>query len=148
MTIDRRTLIKGAAWAVPVIAAAVAVPLAAASGEPDPKKSVIEFTNVTSNQAGSNEVGWNTKIKVVGPVSVTGVYLRVTLKRGGETLKTEEYHFSYIAGYGNSGEVRGAFTGLSKGDGSPFTVEFYASADNADYITGVGDPVTPHGGWS
>lgn len=28
---DRRTLLKGAAWSVPVIAAAVAVPLAAAS---------------------------------------------------------------------------------------------------------------------
>lgn len=33
-TIDRRTVVIGAAWAVPVIAAAVSTPLAAASGEP------------------------------------------------------------------------------------------------------------------
>ena len=33
-TLDRRTVVLGAAWAVPVIAAAIATPLAAASGEP------------------------------------------------------------------------------------------------------------------
>lgn len=32
--IDRRTVVKGAAWSVPVIAAAAAVPMAAASGTP------------------------------------------------------------------------------------------------------------------
>ncbi len=33
-TIDRRTVVKGAAWSVPAIAAAVAMPLASASGNP------------------------------------------------------------------------------------------------------------------
>lgn len=35
MTVSRRTVV-GAAWALPVILAAVATPLAAASGEPEP----------------------------------------------------------------------------------------------------------------
>jgi len=34
-TIDRRTVVKGAAWSVPAIAAAVAMPLASASGTPE-----------------------------------------------------------------------------------------------------------------
>lgn len=44
-TIDRRTVVKGAAWSVPAIAAAVAMPLAAASGETKDVDVRLSFTN-------------------------------------------------------------------------------------------------------
>ena len=148
-TLTRRTLVKGAAWAMPVVAVAVATPLAAAS-EPYPPatKSKIKFNNTSSHNQGPNEVGFNTMIQVDGPEAVTGVYLRVQLKRGGAVIATKEFTFAHIGGHGNSGQVQGPFTGLPIGDGSAFTVEFFASAANADSISGVGNqPVTPNGGW-
>lgn len=48
----RRTVIKGAAWSVPVIAAAVATPLAAASGEP-PKDATAYGTAGSTKPGGS-----------------------------------------------------------------------------------------------
>lgn len=41
----RRAVVKGAAWAVPVIAVSVATPLAAASGEPEPCNYVCRPRN-------------------------------------------------------------------------------------------------------
>lgn len=49
--ITRRNVVKGAAWSVPVIAVAVATPLAAASGptETDPPKIPIACTKAGKN---------------------------------------------------------------------------------------------------
>lgn len=46
---DRRTFVKGAAWSVPVMAAAVAVPMAAASGQPS-EKPCFRFTHTRPHE--------------------------------------------------------------------------------------------------
>lgn len=149
-TLTRRTALKASVWAVPVVAVAFATPLAAASEPPvQTKRTKIKFSNVAAFGAGPNEVGWNTQIEVDhNPEAATGVYLRVVLKQGGQQIAVKEFTFPFIAGYGNTGTIQQNFTGLSKGDGSAFTIEVTASASNADQISGAGNQsVTPHGGW-
>lgn len=147
--INRRTLVKAAAWSVPVIAVAVSTPLAAASTAPT-TRSRIRFNNSSAFAAGPNQVGYSTMVQVNDvPEPATGVYLRITLKRNGQQVAVKEFNFPFIAGYGNAGNIQGTFDGLQKGDGSAFTVEFFASATNADSISAVGNQtVTPHGGWA
>ena len=58
----RRTVLKGAAWSVPVIAAAVATPLAAATGSPDPNEELyfyITAAEVIGQGVSSGEVRSN-----------------------------------------------------------------------------------------
>ncbi|MGB3374676.1 MAG: hypothetical protein WBA87_06000 [Microbacterium sp.] len=52
--LPRRTIIKGAAWSVPVIAAAVSVPLASASDVTPPPVATEFFTGVGSGYAAGN----------------------------------------------------------------------------------------------
>lgn len=45
----RRTIVKGAAWTIPVIAVATATPAAAASGDPEPIEASYWYTGATLN---------------------------------------------------------------------------------------------------
>lgn len=81
-TVDRRTIVKGAAWSVPVIAAAIAAPAAAASAP----SAVVAFLNLSStswpqlgNGAGNTVTGTgptgfavqNTPFAITGPITGT-----------------------------------------------------------------------------
>lgn len=141
-TIDRRTVIQGAAWAVPVIAAAIATPLAAASQPTSPTKANrLRFTNLTMTEGGEkNTLYFNTKIQVNGGQPVEQVMLTVSLSRDAETVTRT---FPYIAGDGNSGIVELVFPGISKGSDVVATVQAWAL--NVETISGQVSRATP--GW-
>lgn len=67
---SRRTLVKGAAWSVPVIAAAVATPLAAASG---PNFDVAVSASCTGNYDLDGLLGLIAGVPLVGPGVATTV---------------------------------------------------------------------------
>lgn len=57
--IDRRTVLRSAAWSAPVIALAIASPAASASGDPTPPKG-CQYGNYPGRGSGgdSNDNGW------------------------------------------------------------------------------------------
>lgn len=76
--LNRRTLLKGAAWSVPVVAIAASVPLAAASTVPvtgqlrfigTPHKPVRELKLKVQNKG--SEMARNVTILITGPSSAT-----------------------------------------------------------------------------
>lgn len=81
---DRRTLLKGAAWAVPVLAVSVATPIAAASMTPSIPVSCVllnstgsPFYRVTYNDGTSetlhrSEVAKNKELKTLCKVPANG----------------------------------------------------------------------------
>jgi len=71
MSIERRTIIKSAAWGLPVIAAAVATPLASAS-RPSAEPTGIRFIGVAATK---REV--KLKIQNIGSTSARNVALLV-----------------------------------------------------------------------
>lgn len=75
---ERRTIIKGAAWALPVIAAAVAAPLATASGASEEQLAFI----------GTNFTKKSLKFKVMntGTTTVKNVIVFITWNGGSETV--------------------------------------------------------------
>lgn len=131
MTTDmtRRTLVKSAAWSVPVIAAAVAMPLAAASTVPETKNR-IRFTNATATVGKEpNTVYVNTKVQVIdGPDAVQSVTLIVAL--GGRTFHKV---WALVPGWGSTEQVYFEFPDVPKGE--PVTVTFYADADGVTAIS-------------
>ena len=78
-TIQRRTIVKGAAWSLPVFAAAVAVPMASASGTPACATQKTFFTLPDSPSA----EGINTSFVV--PAKVTLLTVTVAGGAGGTT---------------------------------------------------------------
>ena len=144
-TLTRRTALKAGIWAVPVVAVAVATPLAAASEVPQ-TRTRIEFTNATATEGGSKQIPWNTKIQEVNGVPVTNVYVSVTLKRESVQIAKVEKFFPSLGGNGNTNIIQGVFEGLELGNGSPYVVEFFASADNADAIQ-ASKSLTPPDWW-
>lgn len=50
---NRRTILKGAAWSLPVVAAVAATPLAAASTEPEPEEATSIGGTATSPRVGN-----------------------------------------------------------------------------------------------
>lgn len=137
--ISRRALI----WAVPVVAVAVATPLAAASAPvetPPPGRDRLRFTNVTLRQGKHpNTLYFNTKVQVIdGPEPVTGLSVHVRLSRGGEQ---SVFFDAPISGWGNSGLISMEFPGIPKGD--PVTVTVVATALNVNPITGTDTEETP-----
>ncbi len=58
MTHTRRTVIKSAAWSLPVIAAAIAVPLAAASTVPTPRKPLLCTKEPNHGHGGGKGNAW------------------------------------------------------------------------------------------
>ena len=111
---DRRAVVKGAAWSVPVIAAAIAAPAAAASG-PTYSAAFIAGNGLptvagTPQMSGTGHQGFEvstTGATFTGAVSVvinvqpdaataaTGVGLAVTASAGTRTGQSAPYNFAY-----------------------------------------------------
>lgn len=94
MTVERRTIIKGAAWSVPVIAAAVATPLATAS-TPTEEGAGFRFNgNAWNNGKNPVEFSIHNDTKVAGSATVV-----VEWDGGSDTVNytvaVQEGHFSY-----------------------------------------------------
>lgn len=136
---DRRAVVRAAAWALPVIAVAVATPLAAAS-TPVETKNRIRFTNVTATVGkDSNAIYANTKIQVVdGPAAVEQLMLTIAISRDGTTYSET---FPMVAGWDATRKVEHVFRDVPKG--GPVTVTFTAWALGVATITGQAVVTTP-----
>lgn len=140
---DRRTVLRGAAWSVPVIAAAVSVPLAAASTNPQQ----VVLTNKTAGIGGKpNTVFVNYKAKATeGPASTGPVTIVVTGTRDGQTVFEDTRTWPMLAGWGVTEYVGLEFPGISKG--SPVTVAVIVTCDGA-YQDGFTQVVETPGWWA
>lgn len=138
----RRDALKLAAWSVPVIAAVVAVPMAAASTAP--AMSRLAFTNATATEGHKpNVVYVNTKLKVLdGPDPVNNVTLTVTLSSGATVLV---HPWPALAGWGVTDEVKLELPYMVKG--APIVVSFKATADDCAPISAVAT-VNPPEWWA
>lgn len=141
----RRDIIKGAAWSVPIIAAAIATPLASAS-EPEPSQNRIRFTNVTATVGGKpNTVNFNTKVQVVdGPAPVQGLVVTVVFQQG-DVVFTHTQETPHLPGWGGTPIFRveqGGFT-----SDAPVEVYLTATANNVTMITDYAT-VTPPRWWN
>lgn len=130
---DRRTVVKGAAWSVPVIAAAVAVPLAAASTTPTRDR-------LTFNTAGSwdeNPNGERARIGVVvaamdttGPDAVGLVTLTIIIEHDGGA-ETRTHVGNIVRGWGATKDWTEHFDIV----GRAYKITVTASADGCTTIT-------------
>ncbi len=140
--LDRRTVVRGAVWAVPVIAVAVAAPLAAASDPAPPTevKDRIAFTNATATVGSRpNSIYVNTKIRVTdGPAPVEQLMLTVSISRDGQTYSQT---FAVVAGWGATDIVQVEFPNVPQG--SPVVVTFTAWAVGVKTIVAETTVVTP-----
>lgn len=129
---NRRELLKASAWAVPVVAATIAAPVAAASEVTKPNR--IVFTNVTATEGQHpNTVYFNTKVMVVdGPEAVENLEVTVTVVQGNETHHPLYHYSPTLPGWGTTSILRGEQAGLNKRE--PVRVVFEARADNAETI--------------
>lgn len=141
-TLTRRTLVKGAAWSVPVLALAVSTPLAAASEAPAaaPLANRLRLTNVTLTVGReANKLYFNTTVQVNdGPAPVENLVLVVTLSRDGEAVTRT---FPYTPGWGNTGRVALEFADIPKGADVIATAT--AWADGVERVTGTDAEGTP-----
>lgn len=142
-TPTRRSIVKAAAWSAPVIAMAVATPLAAAStvpATPAPAKNRLRLTNATATVGKKpNTIYANTTVQVIdGPASVENVVLVVSLSRGGSSIQKV---WALIGGWGHSGRVDMEFPGIPKGE--PVDVTFSAHAAGVASIAQSVRVVTP-----
>lgn len=143
----RRGVLKSAAWSVPVIAASIAIPAAAASTAPvQPTKSRIAFTNATATVgAAANTLYLNTKVKVLdGPAPVNGLLLTITITAPGFE-QVEHYVWPPLAGWGTTALV--SLTTPNVPNGTPVTITFHANADDCAPINAT-VIVTPPGWWA
>lgn len=138
--LNRRQVLRAAAWSAPVVMFAVAVPAASAS---QVLVSRIEFTNVTATVgAKANTIYGNTKVKVLdGPEPV--VNLRVIITINGETRIDQT--FATVNGWGDTGIIQFEKDWYTKG--ADHTVSFYATADGVEPIFGT-VTVTGPGWWA
>lgn len=131
--IDRRTVLKGAVWSVPVIAAAIATPLAAASQVP-PTKSRLDFNakDAWDNkiQAGTTTVGAVVGAKTLDGTPVPGVLIAVRASWSGET---KTFQTQITQGWGSTPEFRMEFAGAPKG--VQVEIFFTVSAPGCETIT-------------
>ena len=117
--INRRTVLKGAIWSVPVIAAAVATPLAAASEVPPtnpPTKSRLDFNakDAWDNniQGATTTVGAVVGAKTLDGTPVSGVLISARASWSGET---KTFPTQITQGWGSTPEFRMEFAGAPKG---------------------------------
>lgn len=140
---ERRDILKAAAWSVPVIAAAVATPMASASEPTVDEHPRIRFTNTTATVGGRpNTVYVNTKINVIdGPEGVNGLNVYILLKQQGRVYAESLVVGGSLNGWGSTDILRVEFPNLSKN--GPIEVLFHADADGVIPITGRVDLMPP-----
>lgn len=136
--LTRRAVVKAAAWSVPVIAVAVATPLAAAS-EPYPpvKKSRLDWDTKDAwslNDWGTNvtRVGANIQVKTLDGQPVPAITLAIKIVYpGGE--QTKVFQSQINQGWGSTSHFQHEFPNVPKG--VTVTAYFTASAPTAETIT-------------
>jgi hypothetical protein len=133
--------VKGAAWAVPVIAAAIATPLAAASRPVADVRERMRFTNATATTgANRNSIYVNTKVQLMdGPAPAEQVMLSIGLSRGGKSVTKT---WPAVAGWGATETVSVEFPDVPRG--TPVDVTFTAWAIGVKTITAQSTVVTPN----
>ena len=136
---NRRELLRGAAWSVPVIAAAIATPMAAAS---EPIANRIRFTNVTATVGKDKDTVYaNTKVQVIdGPAPVQGLIVTVTFCQG-DLVFTHTQETPHLPGWGGTPIFQIAQDGFITG--APVEVFFTATAVGVEMITGFQEVETP-----
>ena len=130
-----RRAVLGAAWALPVISAAVAVPVAAASSIGER----IRFTNLTATVGKEpGTVYVNTRVQVVDGMPVDGLTVSFRFEqRDGPFSGTHVVTYTdepTLPGWGATSVIRVEQSGFTTGP--PVTVTFIASADGCETITG------------
>lgn len=140
---ERRQVLKAGVWAVPVIAAAVAVPAQAASGH----VGCVVLTNKTAGVGGKpNTLFVNYKVKhTEGPGAAGPVTVLVTATRDGVQVFSEQRDWASLAGWGVTEYVAVEIPGLSKG--SPVTVNVIVT-QSGTYQDGFSQTVTTPGWWA
>ncbi|QWY84127.1 hypothetical protein SEA_A3WALLY_320 [Microbacterium phage A3Wally] len=139
-TLTRRTALKAGIWAVPVVAVAVATPLAAASEPPVQTKDRLTFN--TKEASDLNPNGQKPRIKVIlsamdttGPDAIGPVTLTMTLVDAAGVQQTRSTVRNIGGGWGNTGNWVEHFDNVARG---PYRVSFTAVAAGValhqDYI--------------
>lgn len=135
--VSRRAIIRGAAWSLPVIAVAVATPLAAASTTAPPVKDRLTFN--TARTWDENPGGYRPRIGVVvaamdttGPDAVGSVVIVVTLVDSAEAQQTQSTTKVIGSGWGVTPDWTVHFDNVARG---PYTVSLTATALGSKTIT-------------
>lgn len=140
MMLERRAFVKAAAWSVPVIAAAVALPAAAASGEP--QQGCIEFTHTRPHLGDKSGTLYCTiGVKETCGATVGPITLNVTVDG-----RTWSKVIDLIPAYGEAGPITCSFDGIPAD--VPLEVVFQAFEGIGDrlYIEAV-KPWQKSGAW-
>ncbi|MFD6699482.1 MULTISPECIES: hypothetical protein [unclassified Microbacterium] len=124
--LQRRTLVKGAAWSIPVIAAAAALPGAAAS--PQPVRNLSASSRVSVPPAG--DPTWNTTQYGVGKklIPYSPVTLGLSFTNLGDPLAAGEVY------------IQGLLTSAAKNAAGNDLFTLSASANNGWVVAGIGTP--------
>ncbi|MDR6866822.1 hypothetical protein J2Y69_001421 [Microbacterium resistens] len=109
--IKRRTIVKGAAWSLPVIAAAVAAPSAMASGTANATSGGI-FT-ISYSSPTSNGFGFSAPIDSTACPDITGTVLSITEYWENGEVTTQTLGPSVTATFGPDG-VSGAISNIDR----------------------------------
>jgi|GEM_PF-3436014 len=137
--LDRRTVVRGAAWVVPVVLAAIAVPQAAAS-LPTPAAAVDRLTFNTADAWDENPYNLRARVGVVvaamdntGPTAIGAVVILVELVDAAGVRHQAQSKTETIAyGWGATPDRTFYFEGVARGE---YTVHLTATAVGVKTIT-------------
>jgi hypothetical protein len=135
--ITRRSLVRGAAWSVPVIAAAIATPLAAASEPIVQVKDRLTFN--TARTWDENPGGYRPRVGVVvaamdktGPDAVGPVVIVVTIVDAAGRQQSQSTTKVIASAWGATPDWTVYFEGVARGQ---YTVRLTATGAAAKTIT-------------
>lgn len=139
---DRRTVIKSAAWSMPVIAAAIATPLAATSEAPQSLKKRLTFntrraydTNPWDPYQGTTKPRVGVVVAAMdttGPDAIGPVILVVTIRDSAGKQQTQSTTKVIERGWGATQDWTVTFDNVASG---PYTVTLTATANGCEPIT-------------
>jgi len=142
MNVDRRTVITSAAWSIPVIAAAIATPLAAASQPTQSLKKRLTFntrraydTNPWDPYLNANKPRIGVVVAVMdqaGPDAVGPVSIVVTLRDSAGSQQTKSTTQIIASGWGATPDHTFTFDNVARGN---YTVTIMATANGCEPIT-------------
>lgn len=118
MSVSRRTIAKGAAWAVPVIAVGAAAPLAAASGPPP---VIVQASGLGCKEPGKSfskdsPFAYRLSLEVTTSFDDTVTLIGCTVPSGDPAVAfLESSHEVFVVGNPNPIEVRVASTNSANG---------------------------------
>lgn len=142
MSMERRTVLKSAAWSVPVVALAIATPLAAASQTPEPLKKRLTFntkraydTNPWDRHLNANKPRIGVVVAArdtTGPDAIGTVVIIVTLRDSAGKEQTQTTTQIITRGWGATADWTATFNDVARG---AYTVTLTATANGCEPIT-------------